>query len=214
VSVHDTVTVHRAALHQVGHLANVLAAAFQDDPVSAWLFPDPQDRALRQPKFFQLFLVHAFCWGEVHTTANGDGVALWLHVDPDTAQPPSIGADYVLRDALEDNHPRFMVLDELMRRTHPTMSRHAYLPFLGVRPGRQGHGIGRALLDHKLAELDATVTPAYLEASAPRSENLYRRAGFARLAAPINLPYGPTMQPMLRTPNTGRTAPFRAGRTS
>jgi hypothetical protein len=86
--------------------------------------------------------------------------------------------------------------------------RHAYLPFVAVRPDRQGRGVGAALLEYQLRRLDTARLPAYLEASSPRSLHLYQRLGFTTLPTTIDLPGGPRLQPMWRDPQpataTGR----------
>jgi hypothetical protein len=74
------VKIRRADMSDIPKLAQTMAAAFQHDPVSMWLMPDPDDRARRHPAFFRIFifLEHAIVWGEVHTTHEFEGVALWL----------------------------------------------------------------------------------------------------------------------------------------
>jgi GNAT superfamily N-acetyltransferase len=55
---------------------------------------------------------------------------------------------------------------------------HWVLATLGVEPSLRGCGIGRTLLAHWLAQVDADRAPAYLETDAPRNLPLYERAGF------------------------------------
>ena len=74
--------VVRAEPGQRDALAKLMAAAFDQDPVSVWLFPDERSRESAQRRFFTLFLDLAFESGEVYTTDTGHGVALWLSVDP------------------------------------------------------------------------------------------------------------------------------------
>jgi ribosomal protein S18 acetylase RimI-like enzyme len=203
VSVNDdTVLIRHAGYPDVRLCADVLATAFQDDPVSSWLFPDPADRARRQPRFFELIVISVLAGGEVHVTANGDGVALWQDMDAEQPEPPP-NADEVVREALGPNFTRFSLLERYMRHAHPHEP-HAYLPFIAVLPHRHGHGVGAALLNHKLAELDQAGRPAYLEASSTRSQALYRRAGFTERGEHIALPKGPPMYPMWREPETER----------
>jgi ribosomal protein S18 acetylase RimI-like enzyme len=198
---HDTVQVRRADLADAAALAAVLAAAFDEDPVSAWLFPNAADRRQRQPGFLRLFVNHTIPWGEVHTTVDLDAAALWLPVDPDTgilSHGESAGA---FQEVLGPNYRRYIVLDRQAQAVHPTTRPHAFLPFIGVHPTRQGHGIGSALLTHKLTELDDAGIPAYLEASSFRSRALYERLGFRRLPERISLPFGPNLWPMWRAPH-------------
>src|SRR4051812_27774323 len=63
-------------------LASLMAASFDQDPVSAWLFPDAESRAAVQSRFFAVFLDMVFSFGEVHTMSTGNCVALWLPVEP------------------------------------------------------------------------------------------------------------------------------------
>ncbi|GGM04240.1 MULTISPECIES: GNAT family N-acetyltransferase [Micromonospora] len=203
----------------VEQATRILAEAFLPDPVSRWIFPDDAARARLHPAFFRPFAELALADGELHLTDDGSGVALWLPFEghptpsggPAGAGPADGGApgdgesgddelSAVLAAAIGPEHAkRFAVLDALMAADHPTRP-HSYLPFIGVRPDRQGAGAGAALLEHQLAQLDATGTAAYLEASTLRSTNLYHRYGFRRTATTLDVPQGPTLYPMWRDP--------------
>jgi GNAT superfamily N-acetyltransferase len=87
-----------------------------------------------------------------------------------------------------------------MEAQHRLLPDHWYLLCIGVEPGRQGQGLGSALLRPVLLECDRTGTPAYLEASCERNRALYARHGFIERDA-LPLPEGgPTMYPMWRDP--------------
>jgi predicted N-acetyltransferase YhbS len=79
------------------------------------------------------------------------------------------------------------------------MDAHHYLAFLAVRPERQNHGIGSALLDRHHRRLDAAGIPAYLESNDPRNRDLYLRHGYA-VRSVIQLPDGPPLWLMWRAP--------------
>ena len=64
---------------------------------------------------------------------------------------------------------------------HPRREPHLYLSCMGVVGGRQGAGLGSAMLRHRLERADADGLAAYLEASSPRSRALYLRHGFEDL---------------------------------
>ncbi|HEX5493068.1 MAG TPA: GNAT family N-acetyltransferase [Mycobacteriales bacterium] len=87
---------------------------------------------------------------------------------------------------------------------HPSEPHH-YLAFLAVRPERQGAGLGSALLRHHHARLDRTGVAAYLEASSPRSRELYLRHGYRPRGEPFTVPDGTPFWPMWRTPSAGGT---------
>lgn len=204
---HRIQAAHRDALPD---LAQLMANAFQNDPISSWLFPDPHERSHRHPRFFAAFLDHAHRRGVVHVADRDDtarqdrtGVALWLDVQPD--QPDQQDADDGLESALAvtlgPHQDRWHTLTTAMRAVHPTHRSHAYLTFLAAHP--PGHGAGTGLLTRHLAHLDATGRAAYLEASSPRSATLYTRHGFRPLPHTIDLPDGPSLAPMWRDPQPG-----------
>jgi ribosomal protein S18 acetylase RimI-like enzyme len=186
-------------------LASILAAAFDHDPVSGWLFPDAPSREVVQRRFFEPFLDLVFETGEVHTTDTGDGVCLWLPVDPAEEEDADAAApfDDRLRQALGEHADRFAVLSAGMDDVHPGHEKHDYLLFIGVAPERQGVGVGTRLLTDRLATLDATGTASYLEASCPRNQKLYERLGFRPIGRPIALPDGPQLVPMWRPAGAG-----------
>ena len=94
----------------------------------------------------------------------------------------------------EDVNGMFEQMDEL----HPSGD-HWYLPLTGVDPPAQGRRLGSTLLQHALAICDADRLPAYLEATSPRSRNLYAHHGFNDLGV-IQAGSSPPLWAMLREP--------------
>src|SRR5262245_27455991 len=82
-AMNQTIAIHQATGAEAGQVAATLADAFQLDPVSSWLFPNPNDRLTRHPHFFRIFIDVALADGHVHTTPHYEAVALWVDVDPD-----------------------------------------------------------------------------------------------------------------------------------
>jgi GNAT superfamily N-acetyltransferase len=69
---------------------------------------------------------------------------------------------------------------ELERRRHNHVPEpHYYLSALGVEPGRQGQGVGTALMRPVLDRCDRDRIPAYLETATERNLPLYQRYGFS-----------------------------------
>ncbi len=206
--------VVRAEPGQRDALAKLMAAAFDQDPVSVWLFPDKLSRESTQRRFFTLFLDLTFESGEVYTTDSGRGVALWLSVDP--AENPDDDAagvfDERMRRALGVHAERFAILSALMDYAHPSHEKHRYMPFIAVAPGHQRRGIGTRLLADGLAIQDATGTASYLEASCSRNQKLYEQLGFRPIGGPIGLPGGAQqLIPMWRSACTGSTGSGHVG---
>lgn len=64
-----------------------------------------------------------------------------------------------------------------------------FLATVGVRPEKQGQGLGAAVIRPGLAEADRTSRASYLETSLPANVRLYTRLGF-EIDAELDLPHG------------------------
>jgi ribosomal protein S18 acetylase RimI-like enzyme len=192
----------RAAPEDVGPLAAALARAFDDDPLSLYLFGGPRTRAAGLARFFTIQLRHTYLrHGEVWTTADRAGAALWA---PPTMPRP--GAMDLLRIlpvvpylSIWGRKTRDVVrLLAAYERARPRQT-HWYLGTLGTDPDRQGQGVGSALLRVVLDRLDLEGIPAYLESSKESNLAFYARHGF-RVTGEITTPRGPTLWLMWRQP--------------
>ncbi|MCK4177639.1 GNAT family N-acetyltransferase [Aciditerrimonas ferrireducens] len=171
----------RAVPAELPRLVEVLAEAFDDDPLACYLFPPAGVRRRGLRRFFRLQLRRLLAGaGEVWTTEDLLGAALWV---PPVAERPASLRDLwalapVLVDLLAGGRPtvalRLLADVERARPTEP----HWYLATLGTAPRAQGRGIGSTLLQAVLARLDAEGLPAYLESSKERNVPFYARHGF------------------------------------
>jgi ribosomal protein S18 acetylase RimI-like enzyme len=184
-------TAGKDDLKDVGEL---LGAAFQQDPISSWIFPGEVRRSEVQPSFFQAFSALALDAGGVIYLAGQIAVTVWFPGGEDD----DASAEFDM--LAEDEADRFGQLAEMMADNHPTMGRHLHLQFIGVHPEHQRTGAGGALLAHNLAKLDEQGTAAYLEASSSVSPPLYQRHGFEHIGTPFGPDPGPRMYPMWREP--------------
>ena len=182
-------------------LSQVIAVAFHDLPPSQWLVSDSAERARIFPGFFRILLDWAMADGTVTTTPERDAAALWI---PAGNHPPEPPADYPDRIAAVTGSRagQFEAFDVTLEENHPTGIPHEWLAIIGVRPDRQGQGLGSALMRARHRDLDREGRPAYLEAASPRARDLYLRHGYAlRPGSPFHLPDGgPPMWPMMRPP--------------
>ncbi|WP_330287859.1 GNAT family N-acetyltransferase [Streptomyces sp. NBC_00576] len=183
-------------------VVRLLDRAFQDDPVSGWVFPDPAHRRATHPKLMAAFLDIVLAEGRVDLTEDGTACALWLSVPAD-AHPENAeqGDDAAqLREAVDPDNERVELIGQLTAGIHPSGRAHEYLWMIAVAPDNQGRGLGTALVQHVLDRCDREGVAAYLEASCARSLKLYERLGFDLLGRPLDLPDGPQMWPMWREP--------------
>jgi GNAT superfamily N-acetyltransferase len=191
-----TYSIRRAASDNAAAVAELIATAFAPLAAVAWLVPDPADRPRILPANFRILVDHALEYGHIDLIDEAPAAAVWFTRTGPLPEP----ADYERRlaTACAPWTDRFHVLDALFEKNHPDQPHH-HLAFLAVHPGRQGDGLGSALLHHHHASLDDTATPAYLEASSQRSRDLYLRHGYER-REPFALPDGTPFWPMWRPP--------------
>jgi len=194
------VTAILAGSTDVAPLEDVLQAAFWDDPVTTYLFPDEASRSRRSARLFRAMLVrHYLPMRTVWTTSDQAGAALWA--------PPGhwkLTTSQIVRSlpavalGLGSNTLRSVRLMGEVDRHHPSEP-HWYLGVLGTDPPRQGTGIGSALLGPVLSRCDREGVPAYLESSKEANVPFYERHGF-EVTGELRPQGGPTMFSMWRDP--------------
>jgi GNAT superfamily N-acetyltransferase len=178
-------------------LGAALAAAFYDDPVFRWFAPDDHRRGTMLPAFFDVFVQAYLTHGETYADEEVVGAALWAAPANDPLAAESMYAQR-LEEIAGLDAPRLFEIVELFEAQAP-QEPHYHLQFLGVRPERQGTGLGGALMAPGLDRCDRDGVPAYLEATSDRNRALYERHGF-RAEGGIALPDGPTVWRMWRDP--------------
>lgn len=186
--------VVRVEPQDLAALSELIAEAFFDLPPSPWLISDETARREIFPAYFRLYLEDGMAHGQVDTTPDWAGAALWLPVGLEPPVPPD-GYKERLAAVTAPWTSRFLAFDVSLEARHSTGRAHHHLALLGVRQCRQGRGIGSALLQAHHQQLDESGLPAYLEASSQRSRKLYQRHGYEDLGPPIDLPDGPGLFP-------------------
>jgi GNAT superfamily N-acetyltransferase len=183
-------------------MADVLTAAFTNDPVFLHLLPmGIRRRTQRIRRLFDMDLPRGLRSGGGWMSADGVGVAMWS--PPGLWEPPALQGLLHLPASVATLGARFpiaMRTGSMMQAAHPEEP-HWYLHFLATEPTRQGRGIGSAVLKPMLDTCDAQGLPAYLEATSERNRALYLKNGFEDRGEPLRLPdNGPLMYPMWREP--------------
>ncbi|CAL9589778.1 GNAT family N-acetyltransferase [Streptomyces sp. enrichment culture] len=185
-------------------VVRLLDEAFQDDPVSSWVFPGAEYRRRTHHRLMAAFADAVFADGRIDLTEDGAACALWLSVPADAGENAEGAASEdvpaQVREAVDPENERVELIARLTEDIHPSGRAHAYLWMIGVAPDRQGEGLGTALIGTVLDRCDREGLPAYLEASSARSKVLYERLGFEFTGRALDLPDGPRMWPMWREP--------------
>jgi ribosomal protein S18 acetylase RimI-like enzyme len=164
--------------------AVVYARAFFEYPMVTHYWPKPKRRARYLAWYLGCAIDYGLRYGEVYTTPDVAGIAVWL--------PPGqthittwryILAGYLplpLRMGIRQFFTETMPSDEWVQRIHEEIvpGAHWYLWGIAVDPGRQGKGIGTALMRPGLERADAQHLPCYLETHDERNVPFYTRRGF------------------------------------
>ena len=182
-------------------MSAVLASAFAADPVFRYMLPlEMSRREQRLRRFFSDDLKRSQRVDGAWTTTNGDGAAIWY---PPGCWKPSAWQILQSLPAAVQVFGRQLALATqalaVMQKHHPSAD-HWYLYYLATAPGRQGTGVGSALMRPVLRACDEQGVAAYLEATTERNQDFYLRHGFVP-SQPLELPRGgPQVYPMWRQP--------------
>jgi GNAT superfamily N-acetyltransferase len=174
------VNVRRATMAEMPTLIDVMARAFDDDPIANFFAAQDAKRHDRIRNMMAVGLRRlSMPHGETYTTEDLLGAAQWTPPGKwklGTLQqllliPPMVRTTTLRRI------PRVMGGLAAIEKKHPH-KRHFYLLALGVEPEYQGRGVGTALMRPILERCDREGIPAYLESSKERNVPLYERNGF------------------------------------
>ncbi len=169
--------------HQQKQASEVMGEAFLNDPMWRYLVPDEARRARVVSLSMNILVRYSLLYGEIYTTPTLDGVACWLRPGQTTplfsrlvrigisSAPLQLGWTGLRRYIAVENY-----CGEVHKRVVP--GRHWYLWGLGVKPSRQGQGIGGMLMQPVLARADVDHLPCYLETTNERNVPFYEKHGF------------------------------------
>lgn len=156
-----------------------LTAAFMGDPAMSWMLRGETNRATRLPRLIAWMFDDHLRHGMVLGTPGCEVVTMWrppgsVH-DHAPLTPPAL-VHFV--SMLGAGVLRAERADRMIGRHLPKGERQYYLRMAGVRPDRQGQGLGGAAIRAGLAEADFARLPAVLETATQSNVGLYRALGF------------------------------------
>jgi ribosomal protein S18 acetylase RimI-like enzyme len=164
--------------------AELLARAFQNDPLFSYFFPGPEERAKKLPALFSL-MVHRGLSEGVATAASDrlEAISIWFPPDKSEASEWSGITSGALGMAVEVGLGAVSRMWRFSRNAERVRGRrapsdHWVLQTVGVDPKLQGKGYGSALLRSQLKILDRHDTPCYLDTQSERNVPFYERLGF------------------------------------
>ncbi|MFF7297589.1 GNAT family N-acetyltransferase [Streptomyces sp. NPDC008265] len=196
-----THTPRTATTDDAEQVGRILAAAFDDDPMMRWFFPDAATRPEGLRRYFTTLFTRQYVR---HGVCEHTGAATSFWVSPEGRDKAVPDAETVreLQDILGDRAAAFREAVEAAAE-HSPAEPHWYLAVVGADPAARGQGHGAALLRSGLARADAAGLPVYLESSKPDNLPFYEHFGFTVLGEARLPGGGPTLWAMRRAPRTG-----------
>ena len=176
----------------------LLARAYVDDPLMAWVFPAGEHRLEATAAWLGVAVERYLARGEVDVVRD-DGLAaaaLWRFPDTSLDGPETLPtAGGVLRAVVGTAHAAEVARGFALAREQapPPEHPHAYLHFLAVAPGSRRRGLGGRLLDDVLARTRSVGAPLRLETTNRENLAFYAAHGL-RVASEARLgASGPTL---------------------
>lgn len=164
---------------------DTLVAAFMDDSMVGWVFPDATSRPRGLRRLQRVPLEYGLRYGYVRQSDEGRCVAIW--VPPEAPMSPwrMVRSGMLAAPFRTGLGPlgRFASAGGTMDKIHKRYMSgpHWELLIVAVRPELQGRGRGSALVRDGLARADEAGLPCYLNTNTPANLPLYERFGFTVL---------------------------------
>jgi GNAT superfamily N-acetyltransferase len=174
------VEIRMADPSRLSRIAGVLGRAFVTEPMLTWplggRLDDLEERCIRA---YALYLAPLLDAGLVWETADGYGALVLVSPDQSDVWDDALAHvdDSTTHDVSDDGglrHERFYEWVASKIPSEPVW----HLDSVAVEPGRQGRGIGSALLEFGLERTLESNTAVILETGTPRNVPLYERLGF------------------------------------
>jgi GNAT superfamily N-acetyltransferase len=194
-----------STLIRLAHIADIepavrtLTRAFADYPWTRHTIA-ADDHLGRVSRFQELFVARiGLTHGRVWVTPACEAVSVWT-------TPESTGIGEVFADLapvfaeLSGDRAALAASAEAAMAPHRPTEPVWFLGSVGVDPGQQGKGLGRAVIEPGMRAAEEAGVPAFLETSTEANVQFYRRLGF-EVIAEVELPGdGPRTWAMIRHP--------------
>jgi ribosomal protein S18 acetylase RimI-like enzyme len=185
--------------------SEVMGRAFLNDPLWKYLVPDEARRARVVSLSMHILVRYSLQYGEIYTTPALDGVACWLtpgKTTPIFSRLARIGIRSAPFQLGWTGFRRYIAVENFCGEVHKRIvpGIHWYLWGLGVKPSRQGQGIGGMLIQPVLARADSDRFPCYLETTNEQNVPFYEKHGFKVVSEGAVPGHGLRAWAMLRDP--------------
>jgi GNAT superfamily N-acetyltransferase len=168
-----------AGAADLDELTRMLSAAFAEDPLWRWAFPEMEHLAA----FWRLCIGSALRFRCSRFLPGYAAASIWIPPgETELDAHAEERASAFIADVAGERAGDLLELLERFESAHPReRPPHYHLTIFGTAPDRRGSGLGMSLLRDDLARIDAEHMPAYLESSNPANDARYEAVGFTRV---------------------------------
>jgi GNAT superfamily N-acetyltransferase len=186
-------------------IADVWVDAFAGDPYLRWIQPDDHGWPAFGGAWMTFIAELALERGHMYLSDAEDVAVAWVPPDLSLVGPDDLARGRaIIAEHAGDVRAEEALATIIEARGHALEESHWTLQYLGVRSGRQGAGLGAAVVAPMLGVCDAEGLPSGLTSTNARNVPFYERLGF-RVVAEVTTPDGiVTMRPMHRPPASRR----------
>jgi len=180
----DSTNLVRLTKAQIKPAAEMLARAFQDDPLFAYFLADALERKNKLHHLFECLIRYGVLYGEVYAISpNLEGVTVWFppgRADMTMWRTIRCGGFSLYFKVGRKVVSRVLGFFNYAFKVH---NRHAPFPhwyggLIGVDPKFQGRGYASALMKPILARIDQEHLPCYIETENEKNVSIFQNYGF------------------------------------
>ena len=164
--------------------SQMLARAFEDDPISVYAYSDEADIKSRLPYVYEFLLRYYLRYAQGYATSEQlEGIAVWQryrrvkisfwHLLSSGAIWPAIKMGAKVGERMQ---PFFGYIEK--KHAELVSFPHWYLILIGVEPESQGKGYAAMLLRSMLSKIDEEGLPCYLETEKAKNVPIYEHFNF------------------------------------
>jgi hypothetical protein len=195
----------RIRTSQIELLTSVLTRSFHDNPGVTYILPDAPTRRSVLSWFFPSVAIRTsrLC-GEIYTTLNVDGGALWISPGVELTIGHAVRTEMLSLPFKLDRSSitRWINLNRYLESVRKRLADrlHWYLLALGTEPSITGYSIRRELMAPVLATADWDLRSCYVETFREKDLPFYEQSGF-QIAGAGQIPDGgPDFWTLIRPP--------------
>ena len=174
----------RLTKSQIKPVGEMLARAFQDDPLFAYFIPDAFERKNKLHCIFECLIRYGVLYGEFYAISSDlEGAAIWFPSEQAkmtlwrVIRCGALSLYFKVGRKVVSRVLAFFNYAFMVHNRHAPFP-HRYLGVIGVDPKFHGKGYASALIKPMLTRIDQEHLPCYLETENEKNVAIFQHYGF------------------------------------